>query len=298
MEDISAVVLASRPRHLEKTVSDLFRLSDFLPDCPLFVFYFPWQSSEADFGMIQRLSPNVSLLPTSIVLPRFEDSEMFYNRKNDYAKAFGKSRLGYLDMCYWRFNLFAESALRSADNILVFDDDSEFLESPDPFLEQAFSCTDWVIATAETSTRVTDRHRETRQELFATTQKFVSDWQIEVQDPVLSEALAANNEEIFHRGPWSIGNFNLYRAPAFRSSEWCRWAYHINLSGGAHRYRWGDIETLGIFAHLHYKNSLLDLGMVQAGAYKPKMSGASVVRSGYQWSPGEIFGRARSRFAR
>lgn len=266
-----------------ETITELLDLSQLARGVPLLAYFLPGSLSRKEHERLGSISDLVELVPVATPLPRFLDKEMFYSRTNSYAKRFSRARLGYLDMCFWRSNLFSEPRLENFDYVLTFDDDSQFLQSPDPYLLTAWDQPNWVIATADTFNHVTQRQIDTREELVSFTREFVRRHEVEVSDPVLASALAESNEQAFHAMDWSIGNFNVYRTSAFRSLEWFRWIYSVNIFGGAHRFRWTDIETLGVFGRLHFPDHLLNLKMISNCAYRSPREGTTVVKK--RWRP-------------
>lgn len=275
---LASCVLVGRPSMAIDTITELLDRSEYARQAPIFAFYLPGSLSGRQRESLKRISKSIEILEVSTPLPRFRDKEMFYSRTNKYAKRFSKNRIGYLDMCFWRSNLFFESRLNKFDFVLSFDDDSEFLRSPDPYIGRALDESGWIIATADAWNHVTQRQIDTREELFDFTKDYVMKFQVTVSDPALASALAENSEESFHGLNWSIGNFNLYRMAPFRSLDWYRWIYSVNVFGGAHRFRWGDIETLGVFGRLVSDSHLLNLGMVSDSAYSSPRDGARMIK--------------------
>ena len=280
-EKLVACVLVGRPKLAVETIQQLLRMSPLLRGVPLYAFHFPGSLTKPQERAISQISDNVHVLETTLVLPRFKPSEMFYSRSNSYAREFPRGRIGYLDMCFWRSNFFSEPKLMKFEYLLTFDDDSVFSGSPDHYLSRAMEDPDWVIASAGTYNHVSQNGLDTRENLFSFTKAFVDNHLAVIPDAGLRDAIALDDEARFHRMSWSVGNFNLYRLEAFQTPEWFRWIYAVNLYGGAHRFRWGDIETLGTYCRAHFSNHLLNLGMIENGDYKPRSQKAEVVLSAF-----------------
>lgn len=272
-------VLVGRPGLALRTIGQLLKVSTIMRNSPIFAFYLPGALTPSQVEQIRMLGGNVYVQQISLPLPRYHNREMFFSKSNDYARSFGKSRLGYLDMCFWKTNMFAERELRDSDFVLMFDDDSDFIGSPDDAICRTLEADDWVIASARLKAEnISQRVIDTREQMFEFVQNFVDHNKVRVSDNQLASALASKSHFDFHALPWSLGNFNVYRTEAFQQSEWFRWAYSVSLFAGNHRLRWGEIETLGIYAKLYFPNSHLDMGLVVAGEYSPSARGTQLVR--------------------
>ena len=246
---------------------------------PFFLFYLPGALSRQQTKCLEAMGSKFTVLPVSLALPRYSSREMFWSRKSLYAKKFRRSRLGFLDMCFWRFNMFSEPSLEGFDYLVTIDDDAAFLGNPDSMISAALQDPKWLIASAGTWNHVSERTLATRERLFPFLRDFVLRRNLQIADQSLQVALESGDEPAFHRLSWSLGNFNVYRAAGFTGPTWDAWSREINLFGGPHRFRWGDIETLGTYARLVSTNSLKDLGMVEAGVYDPKQNGVGTVRT-------------------
>lgn len=281
---LASCVLIGRPELALETISELVRKSEILRSAPIFAFHFPDTLSSAEIQEIEKISNAVTVVETTLPLPRYRDEEMFFSRKNDYARRFGRGRIGYLDMCFWRSNLFQEPVLHGFDYIVTFDDDSHFISSPDPYLRRAFETAGWIIASAGTWNTFSQRTLDVRMNLMSFTRDFLSQNSIAPRDSTLALALESTDEARFHSMDWSMGNFNVYNRQAFLTQDWFRWIYSVNLFGGAYRFRWSDIEVLGLYGRIYLKDHLLDLGMIDGGAYSPDRPGTKmIVDRGGSW---------------
>lgn len=278
--NLALVVLVGRARMAKETVQDLLRLSALANSSPIFLFYLPGALTEGEARDFESLSPNIIAQPTTLPLPRYARAEMFYSRNSRYARRFGKSRVGYLDMCYWRTNLFAEPALSSFELIWNFDDDSDFRESPDCAIQNALNQSGWVVASAGLTTTLGKNNWDVRQNFFNFTESYVERFAVKVCDSDMSTTLRNEDEVAFHSLPRTLGNFDLYRAGFFRTADWYRWVYAVNLYGGSHRFRWGDIIVINAFARMQAKNSLFDLGLCDSGGYAQAKVGSTPIRGG------------------
>ena len=192
--NIVSAVLVGRPAMAVDTIKQLVAVSDIFREHPLFAYYLPHAVNRRELAALEDISPNVRVRETTILMPRYAHKEMFYSRTNSYARSFARSRAGYLDMCFWRTNFFLEPDLAGADYLLSFDDDSDFIRSPDRYLLDSFGRKGWTVATAGTWRHVSQRELDTRERLFDFTKKFVNKYRLEVADEVLGQALKTNDE--------------------------------------------------------------------------------------------------------
>lgn len=273
-------MLVARLEMAIETIQEFIFHSELARRAPIFAYYFPGSLSESALARLGDAGQNVVVIPTSIPSPRFEKSEMFYARKNQYAKRFGKGRIGYLDMCHWTTNFFAEPRLSKFDFILRFDDDSWLKASPDISITAALRSSDWTVASAGLNSTLSQNSWDTRENFFSFTRRFVETHHVRVADQRMKFALDTNDEASFHSLPRSLGNFNLYRASDFRGDTWLSWAYAVNLYGGHHRFRWSDIIVTGAFARFVRTDALLDLGLVASGIYWKSKPGTMPLRHG------------------
>lgn len=278
--NLALVVLVGRKQMAKDTIQNLLRLSNLANSNPIILFYFPGALTEGEARDFESLSPNIIAQPTSLIFPRYAPAEMFYSRNNRYAKRFGKSRVGYLDMCFWSTNFFAEPALTSFDVIFRFDDDSDFRGSPDGAIQKALNQSGWVVASAGLETNLGQNHLHTVENFFNFTKSYTERFAVKVPDSEMAAALRNEDEMSFYALPRTLGNCDLYRVRFFRSADWYRWVYAVNLHGGVYRYRWGDHIAHGAFARMQAKNSHLDLGLRDTGDYAPNKAEVTPIRSG------------------
>ena len=277
---LAFVVLVGRMNMAEETLQEFISLSDYCRESPIYAFYFPGSLSQAQIERLENLASNIFALPTTLHFPRFRESEMFYSRPGPYARRFGKGRIGYLDMCFWTANFFWEPALEGFDYILRFDDDSSLLASPDQAIREAISNSEWVVASAGLKVNVDERQIEVTENFICFLREFLKKSGLQVADPELLDALRDDDEYAFLRLPRSFGNFNLYRVEHFRTPTWYQWMYAVNIFGGFHRFRWGDIPIIGAYARLVSAGSHLDLGLVAEGKYRQNKPGTFPIRGG------------------
>ena len=87
----------------------------------------------------------------------------------------------------------------------------------------------------------------------------------------LRRAVDLNDEMLMHSLPWSAGNLNLYNIRKFRESNWNQYQSELTAASGDYRHRWGDIETIGLFAHTHFETGVYDLRLQDKGFYSPRL---------------------------
>ena len=65
----------------------------------------------------------------------------------------------------------------------------------------------------------------------------------------------------------------------FETQEWRQYLQEFNDLAGGYRYRWGDIEVIGLFAYIHLNNPILDFKLKEKGIYQGKIPHAQMVFS-------------------
>ena len=64
----------------------------------------------------------------------------------------------------------------------------------------------------------------------------------------------------------------------FDCNEWKDYLNEFNKVGGGYRYRWGDIEVIGLYAYMYLDNPLIDFDLIQKGLYKDKLPRAKTIK--------------------
>lgn len=275
--NIAVYLLVGRPSMAVETLK-MFRskTSGLLANAPIFAFFLPGSLDKAQIAELERCVSRISVRPITPPFPRFHKGEMFYSRKSRYARRFPKSRLGYLDMCYWTSNPRHEAVLDPFEALLRIDDDSEFIGDVGPavevWLESGSS-----FGSAKVWSHVTTNTIETREQLFRFIKDYCARYQISPKYDPLNELLLENNETEFHSLGWSVGNFNLYRNKVFSTPMWDSFIRQVQEFGGAHRFRWADIEVIGLFFYIYFGQMPSDLGLVNSGLYKERNSSARYI---------------------
>lgn len=84
---------------------------------------------------------------------------------------------------------------------------------------------------------------------------------------------------MFHTLDWNLGNLNIYNSKMFKTKEWEQYNKEFNEIAGGYRYRWGDIEVIGLFAYMHLDIPLINFDLKSKGLYEAKLEGANVIVS-------------------
>ena len=209
-----------------------------------------------------------------------EEKDMFWNYPNNYARSFGKRRIGYLHANYFWNNFMNYEELSEFDYLHRIDDDSWFKqEIPFNFFEEIDNRSGY-FGTALTWNHFHLNHLETRVNLFEWIKSYVNKYDIHVKNDTLRESLLGpTDNEKFHTLRWNCGNCNIYNRKMFNTPEWKRYLTEFNQHGGGYRYRWVDIEVIGLFAYIHLDNPLVDFKLKEQGIYQGKVPHAQMVFS-------------------
>ena len=86
----------------------------------------------------------------------------------------------------------------------------------------------------------------------------------------LRTAVEQNDEQKMHKLLWSAGNCNLYNIELFTKNNWEDYIKAVNESNGQFKYRWGDIEVIGLFIYTFFENPLYDFDLIKKKLYLNK----------------------------
>jgi hypothetical protein len=67
---------------------------------------------------------------------------------------------------------------------------------------------------------------------------------------------------------WNCGNCNVYDMSMFKEDEWIKWNNKFNDLSGGYRYRWGDIEMIGLYTYLCHDIAVYDFKLKEKGFYE------------------------------
>lgn len=207
------------------------------------------------------------------------EKDLFYNLKNnEYAKNFGKKRIGYLHANYFWNNFMNYPELSSFDFVMRIDDDSWFKKKDathDLFEELIKKKSNF--GTGFIWNHFNKNHIETRVNLFSWTKNYIYKYNYPIKNKKMKEIIETNNEEKFHGLNWSCGNLNVYNMDMFKSEEWKIFNNEFNNYNGGYRFRWGDCEVIGIFYYIHYEDDLINFNLKNQDIYSPQLPGTNII---------------------
>lgn len=264
---------------LEKCLYYLFKNFNQKFDYPVYVHYFNNIYSQK---FIKNINKNISnkiffhqigyKIPSNI-----SENELFYNRKEiPYVKkSFPKKRVGFLhgERFFTNITSFGKigclvKELEKFDYLMRIDDNSYFCKKINYDLFAVLK--KFPIATAYTWNHYTDRVRDTRIELWNFYKRYIAKYKYVPKNLQLKKALINNDEMQMHKLQWTAGNCNLYNMKKFKQSSWYQYQSELNKFAGDFKYRWGDIETIGLFAYTHFGFPPYDLGLKKKSFYNNK----------------------------
>lgn len=207
-----------------------------------------------------------------------QKSDLFWNLDNPYARKF-KGRIGYLHANHFWNNFMNFNELKEFDYLMRIDDDSWFKEDLDLDFFEEIDKRDGLFGTGFTWNSFNENHLNTRVNLFKWIKYYVSKYEVIIKDEQLKKSLdLEENNELFHTLKWSCGNLNVYNRKMFDCNEWKDYLNEFNKVGGGYRYRWGDIEVIGLYAYMYLDNPLIDFDLIQKGLYKDKLPRAKTIK--------------------
>lgn len=286
-------ILSSRTSTLKKALELFYQNWNNEHQYPVYVFHFDDIYDERFIKDIQEnISSDIQFRQIDYGVPdHIPEKELFYNRiYNPYVRSsFPPSRLGYLHMEYFssNFHKFGEKGcvtedLKGYDYIARIDDDSWFKEKIDfDFFDDL---EEYPLSTGFTWNHCGPNHIQTRENLWGFYKAYLKKYDIStdsIKDEQLRNAVENNYELGMHTLRWSCGNFNAYNVKAFLDAGFEQWMDEVNKFGGLYKHRWGDLETLGLFAYTFLDNPLHDWDFRGKGVYEPKLPETEVPVSGY-----------------
>jgi len=247
---------------------------------PVYIYYFDdIYSQEYIDDVKENVSVDINFRQIDYGVPsHIPESELFYNRSylNYVRSSFPSSRLGYLHMEHFssNFHKFGEKGcvgkeLEEYEYIMRIDDDSWFKTKINYDFFDVMK--EYPLATGFTWSHVGQNHLETRENLWSFFKEYLAENSYKPKDEQLNAAIQDNDEMKMHSLRWSCGNFNIYNVKTFLEHGWAEWMSKINEYGGLYKHRWGDLESLGLFAYTHFDNPLYDFDLRNKGLYEPKL---------------------------
>lgn len=299
MSSFAAYCLSGRPDRLPSALSAYWANVSLSREGPLFLYYFRGSHTRRSIDEARRVyrgTMHVRELDPRVP-SHIENRDLFFHKKHEYARTFGRKRLNYLHMEHFVSNPQELDDLKSYEFTLRFDDDSDFIRPVPLNFKQLMNEHRAIIGSAELWSRDSDRVRQVRENLFDFTRHYCLSNSVVPQHSGLAKAILNDDEAAFHQLMWTAGNFNLYRHAYFLTPEWANWIGAVNHFGGQYRYRWGDQEILGIFAYMYSSSPLVNFGMVRDGLYKSQQPKTSMIYTGV-WQSARKIVRTTRRFSR
>lgn len=231
---------------------------------PILIFYHGTKYDDLNFRKsIEDINHNTkySFHKVEAKIPEhLTEKDMFWNLPNNrYARGFGRRRLGYLHANYFWNNFMNFDELKNFDYIIRIDDDSWFKKKINYDLFYELDKKNGYFGTGFTWNHFHINHLETRHNLFKWIKNYVKKYNVNVKNKQLKESLNGEiDNKLFHTLNWNLGNLNVYNCKMFQSKEWKQYNDEFNKFCGGYKYRWGDIEVIGLFAYMYLDNPLVD----------------------------------------
>ena len=273
-------LISSRTKLLKKCLNNLFKYWNYQFDYPVYVHYWNNIYSKKFINEVNKeISRNIYFHQIDYETPtNIKENEMYYNKTNlKYVReSFSKKRIGYLHMCRFATNLTSYGKkgciidkLKKYDYLMKIDDDSGFLKKIDFDLFEKLDKHPYV--TAYTWNTFNYTHKETRINLWNFYNNYLKKFKYVPKFEPLANAIINKDEMTMHKLNWSSGNLNLFNIKFFLDKPWNEYLNELNNFGGDFKYRWGDIETIGLFAYTHFDKPILDLNLRNTGYYINKI---------------------------
>ena len=260
---ICAYCMLHRYQTFKEVISNI-RTNAGLDKVPFFSFSFKESYSEKKRRLLERDIENLSIEFINKKIPEFiKEKDLFYNKVHlDYVRtSFPKSRKNYLHMCEFLSDPSSTPNINNYDLAIRFDDDSWFKQKIDFDYNLLIDDEVKQIATSHTHMDKLPKQRETKIGLFEATIEYCNQRKIIPKYDLLAKSLKDKDLELFHKLPWTSGNFNIYKMSIFQTEEWQDWIYFIKKTGGIFKNRWGDIEIIGTFAYIYFEDPILNLDL-------------------------------------
>lgn len=260
---ICAYCMLHRHQTFKEVISNI-RANVSLEEIPFYTFSFRDSYSERRRRTIESEINNLKIKFIKQQMPKFiKEKDLFYNKIHiDYVKtSFPKSRKNYLHMCDFLSDPASTPYINNYDIAVRFDDDSWFKAKIKFDFSSFFNNKDKFIATSHVHTDNILKRRETKIGFFQATIDYCRENKITPKYNLLAKSISTENLELFHQLPWTSGNFNIYKMAFFKTEEWKHWRSYIAKKGGIFTNRWGDLEIIGTFVYIYYKDPIFNLDL-------------------------------------
>ena len=277
-------LISARKNLLKECLESLDKNYNSRYNYPILIFYHGDRYDDEQYrNTIREINPDTEYRFHSIegkIPEHLEDKDLFWNYPNNYARSFGRQRVGYLHANYFWNNFMNYKELDEFDYLHRIDDDSWFKEEiPFNFFDE-LDKNDCYFGTGLTWNHFHPNHLDTRANLFDWIKYYVDKYNVDVKNEQLRQSLDGKvDNEMFHTLRWNCGNCNIYNRKMFETQEWRQYLQEFNDLAGGYRYRWGDIEVIGLFAYIHLDNPILDFELKEKGIYQGKIPHAQMVFS-------------------
>ena len=272
-------LVSSRKEILEKTLVNFYENWNYNFDYPVYVHY--WGRVYDDDKYIEQIKNNISknifFKKIKVKIPEsLDEKDLFYNRKyNDYVKKkFSKKRIGYLHMLRFTTNLTSYgdpgclvNELKKYNFLMKIDDEIYIKRKINFDLIDTRYC----LSTAFSHERVPLKVRkECSENLFKFYKYYLKKFNIEPKSKLLKDAIFKNDENLFLQLPLPAGNLNIYNIDCFIEKGWEKYIKELNNISGDYKYRWGDCDTIGLFAQTHFDYAIHNFDLIKKGFYLPE----------------------------
>ena len=279
--ECAVYMLSSRKFLLNKCLKEFWKNFNSKYNFPVFVYYFAGTYDQKFISYILDNNPNkiefIEIFPR--IPENIPEEEIFYNRDyNPYVKKrfSGKSkRIGFLYMERFVSNITSYNKygcitdhLKKYKYTMRIDDDSWFKKKIDFNLFEILN--NYPMATAYTWNYVNENVINTREKLWDFYLDYIKKKKITPKNISLRTAVEQNDEQKMHKLLWSAGNCNLYNIELFKKNNWEEYIKAVNDSNGQFKYRWGDIEVIGLFIYTFFENPLYDFDLIKKKLYLNK----------------------------
>ncbi len=272
-------LLSSRTLLLEECLKNLFNNWNYKYNYPVYVHHFNDIYSKSFIKKVNNnISKNIFFHQIDYEVPaHIKESELFYNKKDiKYVRlCFPKRRLGYLHGERFWVNITSYGQkgclikeMSKYKYLMRIDDDSYFKKKIDYDLFD--KSVKNPIATAYMYNFVTWRVTDTRVGLWDFYKKYLKKYNYTPKNDSLRQAVLEDDESKMHELYWTAGNCNLYNLEMFKNSPWEEYLKELNEFGGHYKYRWGDLETIGLFGYTHFDSKPYNHRLKDQGLYSDK----------------------------
>lgn len=275
-------ILSGRPNMILECIERIYDFYNYKFDFPLYIYFFDDVYNEKNKSIINKLSEKyrINFRKIRTFVPKHINYEdLFFNKNYPYVKkSFGPERINFLHMNHFLTNQDNRPELDKYRFHHRIDDDVFINKNIDENLFEVMHSQNFKLASSKLWNQYKPNNRDTRYELFDFYKKFIQKHNITPTNDILEESIKSNNEKLFHTLYWSAGHFNLYDQKYLKNhDQWMNFIKSINSHGGIYKYRWGDLEIIGLFLYTYFQNPKLDLKLATKGIITDYAKGAKVI---------------------